>query len=162
MTSTAMDYYDLFCILAEEEKLKVRFNHAVDNFGFFLSPSTSCIHAGTPVEMPFFLVSFLLKNDHCQRVDSRVLLLKDPLDAEASIVSLRDTFFFSIESQFEYSDWVIALFYERMAAHTKLIVKPDFNEEDTRLLSSEERKYIVQSRRWFKMYQDYYYRKCTE
>lgn len=156
-----MNYYNIDSILAEEEKVKVKFPHQIRHFGFYIGPGVSTIRSDTKIDLPFFLVSFLLKNEHCTIEASRYLQFKDDFAAEASIVNLRDTHFFILESNFENSTEILNIFYERLAACIKLIIKDDFTEEDTVLMSYEERQYTIYCRKWFKMFQDFYFRKLN-
>lgn len=154
-----MDYYNIDSILAHEEKIKVKFPHQIRNFGFYINPTLSAIRSGTHVDVPYFLVDFLLRNEHCVLVDSRVDRLKDDLDAEAGIVDLSDTHFFMLDRNYADCSYLVNIFYERVGAGAKLIVKEDFSEGDLTVMSHCEKKLFIESRRCFKMFQDFFFRK---
>lgn len=154
-----MDYYSIDSILANEEKLKVKFAHQIDGFGFYINSSLRAIRAGTVAELPFYLIGFLLKNEHCRLVESRLALCKDDLDAAPAIVDLSDSHFFRLGSYFEDTAYLTDIFYERVSEHARLIVRDNFSENDLSLLSHCERRFLLECRKSFKRFQDFYYRK---
>lgn len=152
-----MDYYNVDTILADEEKLNVKFDHTIKNFGFYISPSTLDIKKGFKVDLPCFLIKFLLKNDHCSVESCLYFDLENDFAAAASIVNLRDTHFFLVESQFIDTEIILNIFFERLGDFLKYIIKEDFSENDMSLLSYEERKYVIICRKWFKYFENFYF-----
>lgn len=157
-----MDYYSVDSILADEEKVKVRFEYQIDNFGFYINTSLGVLRANTKADLPFFLISFLLKNEHCTLVESHVGALKNDLDADAAMVDLKDIHFFILNSHFEDTAYLLDVFYERISSFVKTIVKEDFCESDLSLMSCDEKRYLVACRKNFKRFQDFYFRKICE
>lgn len=154
-----MEYYSVDSIMADEEKIKVKFPCQIRNFGFYINPTLGAIRGGTRVDVPYFLVAFLLRNEHCVLVDPRVDRLKDDLDAEAGIVDLSGTHFFMLDRHYADRGYLAGIFYERMGAGARLIVKEDFSEDDLALTSHCERRLLIESRRRFKTFQDFFLRK---
>jgi len=157
-----MDYYSVDSILADEERIKVKFEHQIDNFGFYINTSLSAIRENTKIDLPFFLLSFLLRNEHCTLVRSQVGALKDDLDADPTIVCLKDTHFFVLNSRFEDPAYLLDVFYERIGTFARTIVKDDFCENDLSLMSYSEGEYLIGCQRNFKRFQDFYFRKASE
>ncbi len=153
-----MDYYDIHSILIDEEKVNVKFKHTIYNFGFYIGPRISNIKKNKKVDLPYFLVGFLIQNEHCE-ITSRYTELKNDLAAEPSIVNLRDTHFFMIESRFFDPDILLSIFFERLGVYLKNVMKYEFCENDTQMLSYEERKYVITCRKWFKAFEDFYFHK---
>lgn len=154
-----MDYYDIDAILADEEKLKVKFNYKIDCFGMFGGQSSQIINPGKAIELPFFLISFLLINEHCELVNSPLEQLKDDLDAHSPIVDLNNSHFYHTSKNPENYKYLGNIFYERIGDFIKYLNKEDFSEEDISKLSYVERKYLIGSRKMYKMFQDFYLRK---
>jgi len=157
-----MEYYNIDSILAEEEKLKVKFLHDIDNFGFYISPTHSVIKRETKVDLPFFLVKFLVMNDYCHVVEHPLKAVKFDLDAGAGIVDFRSKYFYSLNMFIYDRKYLSSIFFERIGTFVPILLKEDFNEDDVSKLSSEERKIILSSRRNYVKFEDFYDRKGCE
>ena len=152
-----MNYYDLDKILAEEEKLKVKFSHNIENFGFYINPSLQDIKLNTRADLPFFLIKLLLQNQFCTLLENPVLKLKHDLDATSSIVNLKRKYFYSLNKFFNDKSYLSDIFYERIGSFVPLLIKNDFNEDDLEVMSSEERRIIISARKKFKEFQSFYF-----
>lgn len=157
-----MDYFSVDKILAEEEKLKVKFAFNVENFGFYINPSLKDIKINTRADLPFFLVKLLLQNQFCQLVENPMQTLKNDLDAKASIVDLKNRYFYSLNKFFNDESYLTDIFYERIGSFVSLMVKSDFNEEDLSKMSSEEKKIMIVARKKFNEFQNFYFTKNSE
>lgn len=153
-----MDYYDVESILADEERLKVAFNHDVHNFGFFMSGTTERIPKDTPVSFPVYLIAFLYKNGHCKLVDSPTVEYKDDFDVEPAAVNLKNSYFFRMMVHFESTEWLANLFYSRISTYIRRATKENLTEDDINMLSMEERNCLVSSRKTFQEYQKYLFK----
>ncbi|ELA41016.1 uncharacterized protein VICG_01975 [Vittaforma corneae ATCC 50505] len=154
-----MDYYCIDSILAEEEKLKVKFSHEVENFGFYLGPTHSSIKRDAKVDLPFFLIKFLLLNEYCCVVEHPLKTMKHDLDAGAVLVDLKNRYFYTVNMHIYDRKYLFHTFFERIGSLITLLPKGDFSEDDVAKLSSEEKKIIVCSRRVFVEFENYYSKK---
>jgi GINS complex subunit 3 len=154
-----MNYYDIDDILMQESRLKVRFNHRIRNFGFSPSEKGSHIPAGKKAEVPYFLVSFLLRNGHCTLAEELIddTLLND-LKAKSSLVDLGSLckYFFYLYSELLPEAGLEAFFLERMSDHSALVLKETFSENDAWRLDAVERKLIVKSRKTLQMFRRFF------
>lgn len=157
-----MDYYHIDAILADEEKLKVKFKCKIDSFGICSGQNSPIINPGKAIELPFFLISFLLINEHCELINSPLEQLKDELDAHSPIVDMNNSHFYHTNKNLENYKYLANIFYERIGDFIKYLSKEDFSEEDISKLSYVERKYLMKSRKIFKMFQDFYLRKSDQ
>ncbi|KAI4291223.1 hypothetical protein PAPHI01_0497 [Pancytospora philotis] len=151
-----MDYYSVDSILAEEAKVEVRFKYTINNFGFYINSLLRDIRPSTRVCLPYFLVAFLLKYRHCTMTNRHLALVKHDLDADAALVNLGNSHFMALNSNFEDTDYMLRILYERLSAFARLIVKLDFSEDDLALLCHSERMYMRESRANFRRFQNYY------
>lgn len=154
-----MDYYSIDSILAEEEKLKVKFSVDVENFGFYLSPSHTLIKKEIKVDFPFFLIKFLLINEYCTIVEHPLKHIKFDLDACAGIVDLKNKYFYVINRMTYDKKYIFQIFFERISTFIPLLSKSDFGEEDVSKLSSEEKKIVILARKVFNDFENYYFNK---
>lgn len=145
-----MDYYDVDDILLRETRVRVAFRHKIHNFGFLASQSTSVVPENRKVEVPYFLVEFLLRNDHCRLCDDALNDgLLNSMRAKASIVDLRAVcpHFFLLYSRIADRKMLAGFFYERMGDFCRLLLKEAFSEDDVCRLDAGERRLVVESRR---------------
>jgi GINS complex subunit 3 len=150
-----MDYYNIDRILAEEEKLKVKLPHNIETFGFYINPSLSAIRKDTKAELPLFLVKFLIQNGFCTLAENPLDLVRDDLEAQASLVDLRNRHFFLVNRLLSEPSKLAEFFYERIGSFTSLLLKDGFTEDDVARMSYEEKKLITNSRKSFKEFQDF-------
>lgn len=151
-----MDYYSIDRILAEEEKLKVKLPYNVETFGFYINPSLSMIRKDTSTELPFFLVKFLILNGYCMLTEKPLDLVRDDLEAQASLVDLKNRHFFLVNKFLSDPLELSEFFYERVGSFTSLLLKDGFTEDDVARMSYEEKKLIMSSRKTFKAFQDFF------
>lgn len=157
-----MNYYKIDRILAEEEKISVKFEKDIENFGFYAGPLQSNVKADTKVDMPLFLVKFLIQNEHCFLVDHPLTkksstLLRNDLEANSSIVDLKNRHFYFVNRNIGEKDFLNRIFFERIGTHIILITKEDFNEDDMSKLSYEEKRIIADSRKKFLEFEEFYF-----
>lgn len=150
-----MDYYCIDSILAEEEKLKVKFASEIDNFGFYLSPAHQSIKKDTKVDLPLFLIKFLLLNEHCSVVEHPLKAVKHDLDAGAALVDLKNRYFYGVNVLIYDRRYLFHVFFERIGSLVTLLPKDDFGEDDVARLSSEEKRIAVRSRRVFAEFENF-------
>lgn len=150
-----MDYYDIDRIMAEEEKLKVKLPYSVEAFGFYISPSLGAIRKSTKAELPFFLVKLLILNGFCTLAENPMDLVKDDLEAQASLVDLGGRHFFLVNRFLSDSQKLAEFFYERIGSFAGLLLKDGFTEEDVARMSYEEKRLVVNSRRSFREFQSF-------
>lgn len=154
-----MEYYNIDSILAQEEKIMVKLPRDIENFGFYLSPEHATIKKDTKVELPFFLVKFLLKHEYCSIADHPVQNRKDDLDANASLVDLKNEHFYGLGKFLFDHDYLSKVFLERIGTFMTFLAKDDFSEDDLSELSYEERKLILKARKTFIKFQNFYFGK---
>lgn len=150
-----MDYYSIDRILDEEEKLKVKLSYNIETFGFYISPSLSIIRKGTKAELPFFLVKLLVMNGFCTLTETPLNLVKDDLEAQASLVDLKGRHFFLVNRFLSDPHKLSGFFYERIGSFTGLLLKDGFTEDDVAKMSYEEKRLVVSSRRSFREFQSF-------
>jgi GINS complex subunit 3 len=154
-----MEYYNIDDILARESRLKVRFNHRIHNFGFLPLETQTHIPKGKKVEAPYFLVSFLLRNDHCMVAEELIgdVLLSD-LRAKPSLVDLGSIckYFFFLYSELVPSIDLRTFFLERMDDYSALMLKEGLSGDDTWRLDAAEKRLIANSRRRFQAFRRFF------
>lgn len=154
-----MDYYDIDDILLHESRMKVEFKHRIFNFGFTASHPSGAIAENRKVDVPYFLIGFLLRNNHCEvcRDTPNTMLIHD-MRANASIVDLRTVcpyFFYLYPVILNDRRSLAEFFYERVGEYSKLLLKETFSEDDVWRLDMTERKLIVESRRSFLLFRSF-------
>lgn len=153
-----MEYYNVESILAEEEKLNVKFAHDIQNFGFYISPTLNTIKKDTKVDLPFFLVKFLILNEYCHIVEHPVKSVKFELDACSAIVDLKCRHFYSIGMFIYDRRYLCSVFFERIGSFVPILLKGEFSEDDVSRLSSEERRMIISARKCYVQFEEFYKR----
>ncbi|KAM0679610.1 DNA replication protein [Glugoides intestinalis] len=154
-----MDYYNIDLILAQEEKIMVKLPRDVENFGFYLSPEHLTIKKDTNVELPFFLVKFLLQHEYCNITAHPVENRKNDLDANASLVNLNNEHFYGLGKFLFDQEYLSKIFLERIGAFMTFLPKEDFSQDDLTKQSYEERKLILRARKVFVEFQNFYFGK---
>ncbi|ADM12579.1 uncharacterized protein Eint_110790 [Encephalitozoon intestinalis ATCC 50506] len=153
-----MEYYDPDDILLNETRIQVVFKHKVQNFGF-LGQRSRILPENKKVEVPYFLVAFLLKNDHCKLAEGfpDKSLLED-ISAKPGVIDLRSVcpYFFYLHSILLKEEVSLPeFFYERIGDHSSLVLKKAFSEDDVWRLDVIERGLIVRSRRTFQRFHNF-------
>ena len=151
-----MDYYKLDRILEEEEKIKVKFPCEIENFGIYINPSLTNIKQDVKADIPLFLIKFLIQNEFCTVLEDPYTSIKNDLEAEASIVDLKNRYFYGICKHLIDHEVLSKTFYERMGSYIGLLLKKDFTEDDVMRMSAEEKQLIIISRQEFQRFQDFY------
>lgn len=148
-----MQYYDPDDILLGESRIPVVFAHRIQNFGFLGPRTCKAVPRGRRVDVPYFLVAFLMRNGHCELAegfpDAGVL---DDIRARASAVDLRSRshyFFFLYSMLLGAKEPLQEFFYERVADYSCLVLKSVFSEDDVWQLDMTERALVTRSRRRF-------------
>ncbi|AFN84061.1 hypothetical protein EROM_110790 [Encephalitozoon romaleae SJ-2008] len=150
-----MEYYNAEDILLNESKIPVTFKHKIQNFGF-LGVRSKILPENRKVDVPYFLVDFLLRNGHCE-LDMGVLpesLLSD-IKAKPSAVDLRSVcpyFFYLYSTLLREEVSLSEFFYERIRDYSPLVLKKAFSEDDIWRLDMTERNLVVHSRRVFQRF----------
>lgn len=159
-----MDYYDIDEILLHESKVKVEFKHKIYNFGFLVSQAHNSIPENKKVDAPYFLIEFLLKNDHCKLsgvpLDRTVL---NDIRAKASIVDLRAIcpyFFYLYSMLLEEKGLLAEFFYERMSEYFRFLMGERFSEDDVWRLDIMEKKLTLRGRRQFQSFRSFFVDRC--
>jgi hypothetical protein len=150
-----MNYYDIDNIIAQEEKLKVKFPYNIKNFGFYINPNTSDIKMDTHVDLPYFLVKFLLENDYCSLVENPLNLIKNELDAAPRKIDLKNRNFYNLNKFINDKVYLSDIFYQRMGSYASLMEKQSFNEDDMAIMSYEEKKIMLSSEKTFKLFKQF-------
>jgi hypothetical protein len=154
-----MEFYNIDSIGQKEGKVRVRFNHDVNFVGFYCSQSDKSIPKNAPVDVPLFLVDFLLENEHCTL--SKEILSdteRNDLLAKASSVNLRSInphffmFYKSVPPLKDDSSFLYDVFTERMRDFSLLMYKEALSEDDLVGMDVSERKLIVKSRKKYTQY----------
>ncbi|KAI5150618.1 hypothetical protein ENBRE01_1602 [Enteropsectra breve] len=151
-----MDYFALDMIIADEKKISASFDVDIHNFGFYKSQNTSVIKAGAPVKYPVFLVKWLMKNEQCVHQDKFLQNIEDDLHADAALVSLNGSFIFSNSFLYPDREFIKRIFFDRMAAYSKMIVSSNHHEPIEELMSEEEKKYFHTCRSNYKRFAEFY------
>ncbi|CAD26002.1 hypothetical protein [Encephalitozoon cuniculi GB-M1] len=150
-----MEYYSPDDILLGESRIQVTFKHKIRNFGF-LGPRPKILPENRRVEVPYFLVSFLLRNGHCELGEGflKESLLED-IRAKPSTVDLRSVcpyFFYLYAMLLGEGAGLPEFFYERVGDYSSLVLKKTFSEDDVWRLDMVERSLVVGSRRRFQRF----------
>lgn len=151
-----MDYYKLEKILEEEEKIKVKFPCEIENFGMFINPSLANIKKEVKVDLSLYLIKFLIQNEFCSVLENPFQKLKNDLEADSSIVDLKNKYFYGVCKNLINKKILSGIFYERVGSFIGLMLKKDFTEDDVMKMSAEEKKILMSSRQEFKRFQDFY------
>lgn len=142
-----MEFYDINLILAEETKVTVKFNQDVDFFGFYFSENFSYIPKNQAVKIPFFMVDFLLENEHCILSDDFVQEnIKNDLMAKPSLVNLNENYFnfynfgILISKYLNTRDFIFEVFCERAADFCQALFKDKLTDEYYLLMDINEKR----------------------
>lgn len=154
-----MNYFSIDDILMNETKIKIKFNNKINNFGFYISENTKEIKKDKNVELPYFLIKFLIENKHCEIVDD--LLQKDlqnDLKACSSLVNLNNfyKYFYLFLSNFKEKNFVKNILIERLSKFSKMIIKENLDEDDIYFMDQTEKKIILKGRESFLTFNKYY------
>ncbi|TBU04316.1 hypothetical protein CWI36_0780p0010 [Hamiltosporidium magnivora] len=141
-----MEFYDLNLILAEETKVTVKFNHDVDFFGFYFAENLSYIPKNHSVKVPFFMVDFLLENEHCILVDDFVEEnTKNNLMAKPSLVNLSENYFnfyyfgIIISKYLNIKDFLFEVFCERTSDFCNELFTDKLTDDNYLLMDINEK-----------------------
>lgn len=154
-----MEYYSVEDILLNESKIPVIFKHKIQNFGF-LGTRPKILPENRKVDVPYFLVDFLLRNGHCE-LDKGFLaesLLSD-IKAKPSAVDLRSVcpYFFYLYSALLRDEISLSeFFYERIGDYSPLVLKKAFSEDDVWRLDMAERSLVMHSRKAFQRFYSFF------
>lgn len=154
-----MDYYSVDAILAEEDKLKVKLPKDVNNFAFYHGPGQEILKKDTKVDLPFFLIKFLIQNEYCTIIEHPVDAIKNDLDACSHIVNLKNKHFYEVGRFITDRKYLAQVFFERIGSFINILPKEDFSEDDLCNLSYEEKKIILKSRKQYSEFQNFYFNK---
>lgn len=154
-----MNYFSIDDILMNETKIKVKFKNKIDNFGFYISETTKGIPKDKSVELPYFLIKFLIENKHCELVDDLLPKdLQDDLKACPFLVNLNNfyQFFYLFLANFEEKKFAKQILTERLSKFSKLIIKENLDEDDIYFMDQTEKKIILKGRESFQTFNKYY------
>ena len=146
-------------IVNAETKIKVVFNHKINNFGFLINDTTQDIEVGVKVDVPLYIAQFLLENKHCTLVNEILSEeIKNDLRANSSIINLNllYTYFYYFISNFEDNDYVLNIMFSRYNCLFKLILKERLDEDDLYILDVSEKKVITTARKYFLLYRTFF------
>ncbi|KAF9762956.1 DNA replication complex GINS protein PSF3 [Nosema granulosis] len=153
-----MDYFSIDDILMNETKIKVKFRNKINNFGFYLSESTKDIDENKNVELPYFLIKFLIENKHCEAVEEILPKeIKNELKACSSIVCLNQIYpyFYLFLSNFDDTkEFARDILIERISKFSKMIIKENLDEDDIYFMDQSEKKVLLSAREFFKRYSE--------
>ncbi|EOB12937.1 hypothetical protein NBO_304g0004 [Nosema bombycis CQ1] len=155
-----MDYYSIDEILTEETKLKVKFKHKINNFEcYFSSDHDREIEADKKIELPYFLVKFLIENRHCEIVQDLITKeMVNELKAFPPSVDLNQiyNYFYRFLQNFNEKDFTKEMLKERLSKFSKMIIKENLNEDDIYFMDKSEKHVIQSGREAFLEYKKYY------
>lgn len=138
-----MDYFDLRDILVREEYVCVRFPHRITSLSFVLSPERSEIPAHKRIEVPIFLLDFILQNDHCS-VEREVVPVetREDLHAKPSNVHLShiSRHFYSLARIFYSQDaeFFCDVLLNRLSCFLQKFVEKKLDEKDLDTMDAVE------------------------
>lgn len=130
-----MDYFDLRDVLVREEYVCVKFPHRITSLGFALGPERREIPAHKRIEVPVFLLDFILQNDHCS-VEREVVSaeLREDLRANPSNVHLShiSRHFYGLARIFYTQDaeFFCDVLLSRLSCFLQKLVEKKLDEQD--------------------------------
>lgn len=160
-----MKYYNFDDIAFQESKLKVRFKHRIQNIGQALGYNDRSIPASRRVDVPLFLVSFLLKNGHCNLAEKLVDdNLSNDLKAKACLVNLNEisNYFLLLIADIGQKEEAMDLFNDRISDFSILLLKETFGEDDLWKMDATEKRLIVEARRELQKFRRFFISGCLD
>jgi len=150
-----MEYYNVHAILVEEEKIKVSFPCEMESISHFIRHPRMPLPPETPVEVPYYLASFLLQNDRCTRIDFPVNLLRDDLMADAYIVDLHNTHFFALNGLMGDREFLAEIFFSRISVYANFIVN-DSHVKEEGIMSVCEKRWFNKAKSTYDEFKRFY------
>ena len=144
---TPMEYFDVDDISFREETLCIKFPYKVEFLGLFLLNEREDVPASRRVDVPVFLLDFILQNGHCF-IEKEVLSLetRNSLHAKPAAVSISgiSRHFYEIAHMLYEQDY--SFFYEvflgRMAHLLQKLVEKNLGEQEIEKMDINEEKII--------------------
>ncbi|KAK6090876.1 hypothetical protein P3W45_000121 [Vairimorpha bombi] len=154
-----MTDYSLENALVNETKVRVKFKHRINNFGFFISDLFENIEPDAKVDIPLYIAKFFLENKHCTLCNEIIQEdIKNDIRANSSIINLSSmySYFYYFVSNFYDKEYVIEIMFSRYNKLYTLILKERLDEDDIFILDATEKRIIVEARRVYLIYRSYF------
>ncbi|EDQ31163.1 hypothetical protein EBI_25877 [Enterocytozoon bieneusi H348] len=170
--SSFMEYYNINNFLSDEQYVSIMFNEKI-----YPTKLYKGINPFKKIELPIFLIKFLLENEFCEicaKCDNKLIdnllifNIKNDLYAQPELVNFQNQYFYTfinaseqisfdtkLNSLNQNTFFINTIFLYRMGYFSKLLVKDNFHEKDLEYLSFEEYNIILNARYMYQRYQKY-------
>lgn len=142
-----MQYFDIYDMLAKEERVVVKFPHKTNFHGFLSHSKKQSVSAGKKVDVPIFFLDFILQNEHCSLAKDIISPeIRDDLDARPTSVCLGDLSrcFYRLCNIFYPQDTIFFynVFLERIKWFLQKLIEKNLEEEDFLMMDNDEARII--------------------